>query len=162
MKLTGIPDNYLPRMKSWSDAMNGAAVTARPSAEALLRAVMELMRFVAMAACMPRIAASNFEWHGKSIRKGDALLLMIASANYDPAKFIQPGQVDFTRPSEDTMTVGPGVHHCVNHLLAKMEVTEFLPRFLRRFPAAHLPENSPTFTVGLFFRGIETLPLALV
>lgn len=110
---------------------------------------------------MPRVAASDFEWHGKSIRKGDNVLLMIASGNHDPRVFPNPARIDLDRAADQNMAFGPGVHHCLGHLLAKLEVSEFLPRFLRRFPHAHTLGDSPAFTAGLFFRGIETLPLML-
>ncbi|HLY55795.1 MAG TPA: cytochrome P450, partial [Stellaceae bacterium] len=45
--------------------------------DTILNSVMEVMRFVAMSTAFNRIAAADFDWHGKQIRKGDQVWLMV-------------------------------------------------------------------------------------
>jgi cytochrome P450 len=49
--------------------------------------VEEIMRHVAMSASQTRVASQDFEWHGKTIRRGEVVYLRVASANRDPRVF---------------------------------------------------------------------------
>jgi pimeloyl-[acyl-carrier protein] synthase len=123
--------------------------------------VAEIMRFVAMSGAMPRVASADFEWHGNHIKRGDNVFLMIASANRDPRVFTDPGVFDPNRPNDRSLVFGPGLHHCIGHLLAKMEAAEFFPAILKRFPDMKMLDRELEFTPGLFFRGLTKLRVKL-
>ena len=118
------------------------------------------MRYIAMSVFMARVALEDFEWHGHRIRKGQFVMLMIAGANRDPAVFHAPDRLDFTRPQDANMTFAPGLHFCIGHYLAKMQLTEFFPSFLSRFEPEML-DAELDFGPSLAFRGLETLRLRL-
>jgi len=119
--------------------------------------VNELMRFVCMSAGQLRIAAEDFEWHGKQIKKGQMVVLAVASANRDPRVFKNPLEIDFTRNNLDSMVFGPGLHHCIGHMLAKMEVSEFLLAMVNRFEKVEVLDEMLMFMPSAFFRGMREL-----
>lgn len=119
---------------------------------------MELMRYVAMISAQPRIVAEDFDWQGKHLKKGDVAFLMIAGGNRDPRVFQNPEQLQLGRSSDESLVFGPGLHHCIGHLLAKMQVSEFFNAMVQRFDSADILEE-PRFTSALVFRGLASLKL---
>ena len=118
--------------------------------------VLELSRLVAMSTAMARLVAEDFTWRGHELRKGQFVVLFQSGANRDPRVFADPGQLDFTRAQDLNMTFAPGAHHCIGHLLAKMQLGEFFPEFVRRFDFELLDERL-RFGPAMGFRGLEAL-----
>ena len=149
-------------------ALGTAALAQFPEAREFIRkhpektgdAIMELMRYVAMSTTQMRSVAEDFLWRGHHLKKGQFVLLMVAGANRDPDVFADPERIDMTRPQDRNMTFGPGMHHCIGHLLAKMQLAEFFPEMLRRYEP-ELVEDRLNFGHSLGFRGVETLNIRL-
>ncbi len=141
------------------DAEARAKMLAAP--ERILDAVMEVMRYVAMATAFNRVAADDFEWHGKQIKKGDIIWLMTAAANRDPRVYEQPEMIDVTRRNDRVTVFGSGIHHCIGHLLAKMQLCEFFPEFFKRFPNAAVTDEQLEFLPSFSFRGLTHLNMRL-
>ncbi len=55
------------------------------------------------------------------------------------------------------MVFAPGVHHCVGHMLAKMEVGEFLLAMVKRFKGVDVQDDKLNFMPMAFFRGLYEL-----
>jgi cytochrome P450 len=125
--------------------------------ERILETCLELMRFEAMSTSQPRVAATDFEWHGRQIRKGDFVWLMLAAANRDPRVFSEPEHIDPLRNNERSMVFAPGLHHCIGHQLAKLQVTEFFGEFVKRFERAELLDPELNFMSQIVFRGVNYL-----
>jgi pimeloyl-[acyl-carrier protein] synthase len=125
----------------------------RSNPEATEAAVIELSRTTAMSAFETRLAASDFEWHGKQIKAGQFIYLMIAAGNRDPRAYDNPLEADFSRKNHEVLTWGPGLHHCIGHMLAKMQLSEFIGRAYRRFDQIEVIEPYPTFLPAPSFRG---------
>jgi cytochrome P450 len=150
-------------------AMGVAALSTHPEARETIRtapqedvetAVLEIMRYIAMSTMMPRIVAEDFTWRGHELKKGQFVFLMIAGANRDAKVFPDPDKLDLSREQFPNMTFAPGLHHCIGHLLAKMQLGEFFPEFLRRFDAEVLDDHL-NFGHAMSFRGLESLHLRL-
>ena len=124
--------------------------------EGISSSIMEISRLSAMSTAQVRVVTADFEWHGKQIRQGDFMLLAVAAANRDPRVFDNPLKLDLSRRTDRVVTFGPGVHHCIGHLLAKMQMSEFFLAFFSRFNVEVL-DKSLAFTPSLAFRGVETL-----
>jgi pimeloyl-[acyl-carrier protein] synthase len=120
----------------------------------MLESSLELMRYVAMSTAQIRVAAADFDWHGKQIHQGDFVFLMFAAANRDPRVFSNPDQIDPNRNNERSMVFAPGLHHCIGHMLAKMQVTEFLSELVRRFEGATVLDRELNFMSQIAFRGL--------
>jgi pimeloyl-[acyl-carrier protein] synthase len=132
----------------------------RQHPENILNVVMEIQRYVAMSATQQREVARDFPWHGHELKKGQYVLLLIAGANRDPRAFPEPLRLDPTRPQDANMTFAPGLHFCIGHLLAKMQLTEFFPELLRRFDVEVL-DDKLDFHPSIAFRGLNTLNVRL-
>lgn len=126
-------------------------------ADRTAESVNELMRFIAMSTAQPRVAAADFDWHGKHIRKGDFVFLMIAAANRDPRVFPEPEALDLSRATDQSLVFAAGIHHCIGHLLAKMQLGEFFPEVFRRYPSPLILDDNLQWQPSLAFRGLERL-----
>jgi len=119
--------------------------------------VLELMRYTAMAAAQPRVASADFEWAGRQIKKGDVVFLMQAAGNRDPRVYDRPEELDLSRKNDASLTFAPGLHHCIGHLLAKMQLTEFFSALTENFDGAEILDDEVIFSPILVFRSIPSL-----
>jgi len=150
-------------------ALSVNALSKNPSAleymrnnpDNLLNSLMELMRYIAMSTHQARIVAEDFEWKGHHFKQGQIVHIMTAGANRDPRVFVEPERLDLTRNQEQNMTFAPGPHHCIGHLFAKMQLTEFFPEFLRRYDSFDILDKEIRFGGGLTFRGPQSLNVRL-
>jgi pimeloyl-[acyl-carrier protein] synthase len=126
-----------------------------------LSCVNEIMRLSAMSAAQPRVATEDFEWHDKTIRAGDPLYLMQAAGNRDPRVYAHPDRLDLERDNSQSLVFAPGVHHCVGHLLAKMQLTEFFGALVRRFEGVEFLDPTLDFMPQIIFRGLYKLNVRL-
>jgi pimeloyl-[acyl-carrier protein] synthase len=129
--------------------------------ERTLSCVNEIMRLSAMSAAQPRVATEDFEWHDKTIRAGDPLYLMQAAGNRDPRVYAHPDRLDLERDNSQSLVFAPGVHHCVGHLLAKMQLTEFFSALVRRFEGVEFLDPTLDFMPQIIFRGLYKLNVRL-
>jgi len=129
----------------------------REHPERSLDSVLEIMRYTAMSAAQPRVAAADFDWHGRAIKKGDVVFLMQAAGNRDPRVYERPEELDLSRKNDSSLTFAPGMHHCIGHLLAKMQLTEFFSALTANFDGADILEREVTFSPILVFRAIPSL-----
>jgi cytochrome P450 len=147
-------------------ALGVAALAQHPEAVQYLRqhpedaanVVQELMRLVVMSTAMSRRVAQDFNWRGHELKEGQYVILFQGGANRDPRVFPRPAAFNPHRPQDLNMTFAPGAHHCIGHLLAKMQLGEFFPEWVRRFDVELLDERL-NFGPTMAFRGLETLNL---
>jgi cytochrome P450 len=85
-------------------------------------------------------------------------MLMVAGGNRDPHVYARPDSLDFTRPNGMALAFGPGLHHCIGHLLAKLQLSEFFSALAQRFDRVEILDE-PTFTPALVFRSVTALQL---
>lgn len=124
-----------------------------------LMAMSELLRYVAMASTQIRISRAPVEYSGVAIDAGQVLFLMIAAANRDPRVFEEPEKLIFGRSNIDrSCTFAPGLHHCVGHQLARMELDTLFRKLFARASVELLSEELQ-FTPNYAFRGVERIPV---
>lgn len=148
--------------------MGTAALARNTEARTYIRAnpdrtpdvILEIMRYIAMAFTMVRSVKEDFEWRGHQMKRDQFIFVTMAGANRDPSIWQNPDRLDFDRPQDKNMTFAPGMHHCIGHLLAKMQLGEFFPELLRRFEPQVLDETL-NWGVSIGFRGLETLNVKL-
>jgi pimeloyl-[acyl-carrier protein] synthase len=124
--------------------------------------VMEMMRYVAMSTAQSRMVAQDFEWQGQQLRCGDLVYLVIAGANRDPKKFSDPERLDAERPQDGNLTFGPGLHMCIGHLVAKMQLEEFFTALFARFGGIEVLDSTLDWHSSLAFRGLRSLNARLL
>lgn len=125
--------------------------------EAMLDSLLELMRYTAMSAAQRRVVGADFEWHGKQLKKGQFVMLMVGIGNRDPRVFSDPDTIDLSRSTDQSLTFGPGLHHCIGHLLAKMQLTEFFTSLTQRFDGVDILDEELHYSPILVFRTIPEL-----
>lgn len=127
--------------------------------EALLNGALELSRVIGMSYASARVVAYDAEFAGQELKAGDLVYLMQGIANRDPAAFADPLTIDPARPQRGNMMFGAGVHMCIGHLLAKMQLEEFFPALTHRFERVELLESDPQWATSIGFRALATLPV---
>jgi cytochrome P450 len=127
------------------------------------RAVNEIMRFAfGGPAGMPRFAIRDFSLRGKTIRKGQMLMLALGGANRDPLVFPKPDVLDFDRDHGDLLVFGHGPHFCLGAHLARQELASMLDAALDIVtPGSRVREDLQHFQSMGFFRLAINLPIEI-
>ncbi|MGW3286358.1 cytochrome P450 family protein [Streptomyces sp. NPDC001002] len=96
------------------------------------------------------------------LRRGDMLLVSLAAADRDPARFEEPDSFRLGR-SAGHLAFGHGVHHCLGAPLARMEAEVAVTTFLRRVERLELAvdEGDLEWTPGLLMHGVRRLPVSV-
>jgi cytochrome P450 len=121
-------------------------------------AVEELARMFPAFAHFRRTATSDVELHGKTIRKGDKVLLWYVSGNRDEAVYSDPQRLDVSRNPDHQAFGAGGRHFCLGAALARLELRLLLTETLRRFPDIELA-GEPTVARSMFVNQLKTLPV---
>jgi cytochrome P450 len=97
-------------------------------------AVEEFLRLFAPVTALARTATDDAEIGGQRISADERLLLMYATANYDPAVFEKPDEVDLCRNPNPHATFGLGPHRCIGAPFARMVIQVLVRQVLERLP----------------------------
>nr|WP_083886717.1 cytochrome P450 [Actinoalloteichus spitiensis] len=128
------------------------------------RAVEELLRFVPLinGVTLPRVAVSDVEIAGGTIRAGEAVFVSIPSANRDERVFDDPDTFDLTRVHNQHVAFGHGPHYCLGAHLARLELQVALAELVRALPSLRLatPRDDVPWRTGLVARGPTALPVS--
>ncbi|MBI5940604.1 MAG: cytochrome P450 [Caulobacterales bacterium] len=145
------------------------ALSENPEQFAKLRAdpslipsmVSETIRWQTPLAHMRRTATQDVELGGKTIRKGDKVVMWYISGNRDETAIDQPDRyiIDRERPRHH-LSFGFGVHRCVGNRLAEMQLRIVWEEILGRFPRIEIM-GDPLRVNSCFVRGYESLPVRI-
>ena len=124
-------------------------------------AVDEMLRYgFGGPAGLPRYAIRDFELRGRTIRKGQMLLLSFAGAHRDPSVYPEPDRFDPTRENRELLVFGHGPHYCLGVHLARAELRAMLDALLDVLPpGATLRRDAMQFTEAAFLRRPTNLPV---
>jgi cytochrome P450 len=122
-------------------------------------AVEELARFNSVAGSLVRASAEDFEWHGKQIKKGDVVFLMVNAANRDPRVYDDPDTMDFDRINPFPLSFGPGIHFCLGNQLARMELEKTFLAIVRRFERVEILDDLLEWNQSVVVRGMKKFNL---
>ncbi|MFB6619422.1 cytochrome P450 [Streptomyces sp. NPDC085524] len=110
-----------------------------------------------------RFARTDLEIGSTPIEAGSSVLVALAAADRDPARFDEPGPdvFDIRRTGQSHLAFGHGIHFCLGAPLARMEGRIAIRSLLERFPdLAEDPEAGPrAWLPGTLMRGVSRLPL---
>ncbi|MEZ4676563.1 MAG: cytochrome P450 [Caldilineaceae bacterium] len=98
---------------------------------------------------------------GLTITRGDAVSLVLAAANRDPAQFPRPNHFEITRTPNRHVAFGQGIHYCLGAPLARLEGQIAIQTLLQRYPRLELtvaPEQLRWRTIPVL-RGLHHLPV---
>ncbi|MEI7713258.1 MAG: cytochrome P450 [Rhodospirillales bacterium] len=123
--------------------------------------VPEIIRWQSPVIHMRRTALVDAELGGKSIRKGDKVVMWYISGNRDEDGVENANRfiVDRARPRQH-LSFGFGIHRCVGNRLAEMQLTILWEEILKRFPVIEVVEE-PKRGYSNLIRGIVSMPVRI-
>ena len=124
-------------------------------------AVEEFLRLYTPYRGFARTATRELEIGGRTIRPGEPIALVYASANRDEHKFERADQFELHRPNiNDHVAFGRGAHHCPGATLGRLQLRVALEELLARTRHFELAgEIVPTRCPEI---GARSVPLHLV
>jgi cytochrome P450 len=124
------------------------------------KAIDEFLRFISPVQAIGRRVTSQAQLGERTLNGGDQVLLLYGSANRDPAIFNEPDEIVLDRHPNRHVTFGYGVHRCLGHHVARLELDVALRDMLGLLPAL-APQGRVEWSFGEN-RGIRSLPVTLV
>jgi len=122
-------------------------------------AIEESLRVDSPAQMVIRRATADAEVSGTRIAAGDMVMVYLASANRDPAKWDDPANFELKRLRERHIAFGHGVHTCIGAPLARMEAKAAMTALVARFGSiAPGRERGQRLPGGLLY-GFRALPV---
>ncbi|MFJ2907566.1 cytochrome P450 [Streptomyces sp. NPDC087212] len=125
-------------------------------------AVEEVARFDGPALlAIRRFPVEDVTVGGVTIPAGETVMLSLASANRDPARFRDADRLDVGREDGGHLALGHGIHYCLGAPLARLEAQIALSTLLRRFPGLELdvPRDEVRWRPSIRARGLVALPV---
>jgi cytochrome P450 len=135
----------------------------RADPEMIPAAIEELMRYVRLGGGLPpaRMTTEDVQLGGVTIRAGEVVMPLFATANRDPSVFSDPDRFDVSRVPGNHLAFGAGVHHCLGAQLARLELQEAFGGLLSRLPELRLavPAEELRFKPGMALHSLRELPV---
>jgi cytochrome P450 len=135
----------------------------RADAGLIPAAVEEFMRYVRLGGGLPpaRVTTEDVQLGGVTVRAGETVLPLFATANRDPSVFSDPDRFDISRAPANHLAFGAGVHHCLGAQLARLELQEAFRGLLSRMPGLRLaiPAGELRFKPGMALHSLCELPV---
>ncbi len=135
-----------------------AAVRADPDNNVAI-AREEMIRFCAPAQWFARTARKPFTIHDQTIRPGQRVITLLASANRDEREYEKPDEFIWNRPIRRSLAVGRGQHFCIGYHLARLEIAVLLQEWLRRVPDYAIQGQAATRLPSSFQWGWNKIPV---
>jgi cytochrome P450 len=120
-------------------------------------AVEELLRYESPSQQTGRIAPDDVVIGGEQIRKGQAIIAVMASGNRDADRFPEPDKFDIGRTDNRHLAFGWAAHFCFGAPLARLEGQIMLETMLRRLPELELQNEKLIWRENLGLRGLNSL-----
>jgi pimeloyl-[acyl-carrier protein] synthase len=122
-------------------------------------AIEELLRYESPSQQTGRIAREDVTIGGQEIKKGQAIIAVMASGNRDAERFPEPDKLDLARTDNRHLAFGWASHFCFGAPLARLEGQIMLETMLRRLPQLELVSTDLTWRDNLGLRGLNALPV---
>jgi cytochrome P450 len=123
-------------------------------------ALEETMRWSGPVQSATRHVVADTTFEGVEFKAGDVVNCMIAAANRDPRKFVDPHRFDITRSGlRQHLGFAIGAHHCLGSHLAKLEARIALEHIFARLPNSRVDLAEDCRPYGHEFRRPPRLTL---
>ena len=122
-------------------------------------AIDEAIRWTTPVKHFMRTATQDYTLGEKLIKKGDSMMLLYASANRDETVFDAPFEFRVERRPNKHLAFGHDAHHCLGHILAKMEMRLLFEVLFERTDEIQL-SGEPAWVQSSFVSGLKTLPIS--
>jgi cytochrome P450 len=133
--------------------------TLKDNSDLLPNAVSEVIRWQTPLAHMRRTVMQDTELGGKTIKKGDKVVMWYYSGNRDTEVFDNPNQLDIERGNaRSQMSFGFGIHRCLGMRLGELQLQVLWEEILERFDRIETLEE-PTRVLSNFINGYTRMPV---
>jgi len=122
-------------------------------------AIEELLRYDGPSGAQVRIVRREHLLHGKTLRPGERVFIMLNAANRDPRAYADPHRLALRRDGVPHLTFGFGAHICLGFPLARLEGQVSLPAVLARWRRIDLAAERLEWIDSMVFRGMKAMPL---
>ncbi|HEY1427612.1 MAG TPA: cytochrome P450 [Caulobacteraceae bacterium] len=122
-------------------------------------AIEESLRVDSPAQFVWRRATETVALGGETIGAGDRVLVYLASANRDPSRWTDPGDIAFAREVGRHVAFGHGVHTCIGAPLARMEARAAMQALVARFATIARGSGAGERQDGGILYGFRSLPV---
>lgn len=140
-----------------SHAMQSAQIRQHP--DLMKAAVEEILRFDGPTLASVRLVGVEHERHGKTLKTGQRVFVMIHGANHDLSKFSEPESFDISRNPNPHLTFNYGIHFCLGAPLARLEGEIAIGEVMRRMPTLELAKPSYDYMDTMVMRGVWSMPV---
>jgi cholest-4-en-3-one 26-monooxygenase len=120
----------------------------------------EFVRWANPVTHLMRTATEDTVLGGKTIRKGDWVVLWMASANRDESVFVDPFKMDVGRFPNFHIGFGYGPHFCLGNFLGRLQIRVMMELLLERFDSLSLADE-PEFASTIQLCGLKHLKVKL-
>jgi cytochrome P450 len=127
-------------------------------------AIEEFLRYEGpVAYATSRFTTEPTRVAGRDLPAGAAVIVGLAAANRDPARFAGGDEVDLARETNPHLAFGHGIHYCLGAPLARLEAQIAFTGLLDRFPEMTLDGTADDLRrrPGMLLRGLFELPVRL-
>ncbi|KPM53945.1 cytochrome P450 [Frankia sp. R43] len=136
----------------------------RRAPELALPAVEEMLRFDPPAQVTTRTARGEVTVAGRVFTPGEAVILVLGSANRDPRAFDEADRFRIDRYAGGArvnrhLALGMGLHYCLGAPLVRLEVSEALRAVATRLTGITLLADPPPYRPNIVVRGMSALPV---
>jgi cytochrome P450 len=123
--------------------------------------VPEIIRWQTPLAYMRRTALEDIELNGKTIKKGDKVIMWYVSGNRDEDVIENPNSliIDRKRPRHH-LSFGFGIHRCVGNRLGELQLEILWEEIMKRFDNIKVM-GEPTRIRSSFVKGYSYLPVEI-
>lgn len=119
--------------------------------------VSEIIRWQTPLAHMRRVATEDVELNGKTIKKGDKVVMWYLSGNRDERSIENPDQFQVDRKNaRHHLSFGFGVHRCMGNRLAEMQLRILWEEIMQRFERIEVVDE-PEYIRSNFVKGYSEL-----
>jgi pimeloyl-[acyl-carrier protein] synthase len=132
----------------------------RDHANLIPSAVEELLRYESPSQHTGRIAREDVQIGDKQIRKGQAVMAIMAAANRDPERFPDPDRLILDRADNKHLAFGWSSHFCFGAPLARIEGQIAFETILRRLPNLEASSEPLIWRNNSGLRGLMALPVS--
>jgi cytochrome P450 len=124
--------------------------------------IEETLRYDTSSQIVVRTAATDLDYHGRTVPSGARVLLLIGSANRDEDAF--PGGDSYRigrEPGQQLASFGAGVHFCLGASLARLEARVALTEIVSRVADYEIDDAAAERVHSTNVRGFATLPVRI-
>jgi cytochrome P450 len=122
-------------------------------------AVEELLRYDGPIGAQVRIVQEAQTLHGRALKPGERVFLLMNAANRDPRAYANPERLDLARNGVPHLTFGFGAHLCLGFPLARLEGQVALPAVLARWRRLELASETIEWMDSMVLRGMKAMPV---